>query len=316
VLRLISFTSINLTEIADWGPSSYPLQVTNLNYEDALTNNNPVRGHALTNTSSTATLTGTATSRKYNSGLLDVISGAFELGTSLPDHTTYAVSDTQTFAVGGGGGGGNDAGDGTVTLTRVNYVPGNAFSVNANVTGGTQNQPCNPLSNNTTCSIDGSASTGLTFVNGVSFKVSAYNSQATSTAQTSPTLTGCVGTGIAANLAPKDLPNGTSYTGSVCKNWAISSATAVPTAGAATISLVVPADSGKLAEASLVSFPTGAVANNATITLNFTLEGATPQTASSCTYTCGGQGQLKNPNHDDCANNSDPVFTAVFPACP
>jgi prepilin-type N-terminal cleavage/methylation domain-containing protein len=315
VLRLLSFTSINLTEIADWGPSNYPLQVTNLNYEDALTNNNPVRGHALTNTNATATLTGTATSRKFNSGLLDVISGAFELGTSLPDHTTYGLSDTQSFAVGGGAGGGNDTGDGTITLTRAGYVPGNAFSVNANVTGGTQNQPCNPLSNNTTCGIDGSNSTGLTFPGGVSFKVSAYNGQATAAAQSSPVLTGCTGTGNAALASPKD-STGFTYTGSVCKNWAISSVTAPAAAGTPSISLIVPGDDGKIAEASLISF-SGYLVNNDNVTVNFSLTSSTPQVASSCTYVCGnGAANQMNNSNTDCKNNVDPVFTATFPACP
>jgi prepilin-type N-terminal cleavage/methylation domain-containing protein len=313
VLRLLSFTSINLTEIADWDPAAFPLKVTNNFYEDALTNANPVRGHVFTSTNASATLLGTATSRKYNSSLLDLTSGAFE-GISLADRTTNAVSDAQSFAVGGGAGGGNDAGDGTVTLTRSGYTPGNSFTVVSNVTGGTQNQPCNSASNTATCSIDGDATHGLSFVNGVSFKVSLYNFQATSTGQTSPGLTGCVGTGVAANLAPKN-SNGSSYVGSVCKNYAISSVTAPVAAGAATISLINNLDDGKLAEASLISFPTGYLLTGNTVGVTFTLTGSPPQTPSSCTYTCGGQGDLNNAG-TDCKNNSDPVFTAIFPACP
>jgi len=319
VLKLLPFTSINLTEIADWGPISGSFVVTNLDYSTSLASGNPVRGKVTTNASAAAAATATTYARKYNSSLLDL---SFD---SISPTDDVKSTDTQAFSIAGGAGGGGP-GDGTINVTMPSYASNGGTNTPATswfVTGAGSTVSCGytPATKIYACNVDGNGSTsGLDVVGGVAFDVGLYNHQQATANQTSPILTGCVSTeGLAgvlnSNQATDDPGTPQPYAGSVCKNYAITSVTAPVNAGAATIA-PAPSSAGDgrvlpvPGEVTRISFPSGYLSAGQSITVVFGAPVSTPQVASSCTYTCG---QIQG---GACKSNKPTTFTAIFPACP
>jgi prepilin-type N-terminal cleavage/methylation domain-containing protein len=98
ILKLLPFTSINLTEISDWQTSdSNQLQVSTGNYSQAATPGDPVNGGVTQGGSpgNNVAASISTTEKKTNSGLLDLSFDAISPG----DKSVY--TDAQAFTVGG-----------------------------------------------------------------------------------------------------------------------------------------------------------------------------------------------------------------------
>jgi type IV pilus modification protein PilV len=221
ILKLLPFTSINLTEIADWTPLSGVLSVTNYDYSTSLASGNPVRARVTTNASAAATITASSLARPSNTGLLDL---SFDSISPVDD---IKLSDTQAFSivapfVGSSSGNGTSgtlpvtvAGFGTQTPYVSSYVaiPAAASTVSCGL--------ASPYLCNLT--------DGMNVNGGMYLDVGGYNHQ--QTAATTTVLTGCIASGNAAGGLTK--PSTTeSYTGSVCKNYQVTNVTTTsPNAG-------------------------------------------------------------------------------------
>ncbi len=228
ILKLLPFTSINLTEIADWAPLSGSLSVTNYDYSTSLNSGYPVRGKATTAASSAVDVDATTSARKSNTGLLDL---SFDSISPLDD---TKITDTQRFAVGGGASA-STIGNGTFPVT-LTYGGTSTVAISYLSTGAASTVSCG-LASPYSCNVqNGSATAGLDVNAGLSIDVGGYNNQQTATNQTSPLLTGCVGTGNAAgfpNLASNQATDspGTAqpYAGSVCNNYQVTAVTTTNT---------------------------------------------------------------------------------------
>jgi prepilin-type N-terminal cleavage/methylation domain-containing protein len=326
VFKLLPFTSINLTEIADWEPAEASFQVTNLDYSGALAAGNPVRGHALSNASVATTKIATTKSRKYNTGLLDLNGGFDAIG--LADATF--LTDTQTFALGGGSQT-SGPGDGSIIVTKGTYPSAGVLSVSTYISTApstTTTSPCNGTSPTYPCPINGlddgagTALSGLGVAGSIALDVGGYNHETTVSGTTTPVLT-CTGTGNATGLTRTTA--GYSYTAKKCTNYAVSSVTAPSGAGTVSWSEISPtsprsAGNGRIfplpGEVTRINF-TGSFADGDNVTVNFVQETAPtdPIGTPTCTFICSPPGQL-NAAGDDCKGNSlPPIFTITFPAC-
>lgn len=102
VLKLLPFTTVNLTEIADWGSAdATKVTVTNNDFSTSISNVDPVRGRITSNASVAANpVNVTSYSRLSNTGLLDLSFNSI----STTDNTKQ--TDIQAFDVTGGAIGG------------------------------------------------------------------------------------------------------------------------------------------------------------------------------------------------------------------
>ena len=122
VLKVLPFTSINLTEVADWSSSATAqISVSNNNFSTADTSNNPVRGGVTPGTSPTnnAQANAITVAGHSTSGLLG-IAGTWPINSEEDPYTTPASTlakrDTQLFELGGGSPPGNNGGTFTVAF--------------------------------------------------------------------------------------------------------------------------------------------------------------------------------------------------------
>ena len=322
VLKLLPFTSVNLTEIADWSPlTGPPIRVDNNNYSTSLTAADPVRGQVTSNASAAVNVNVTTSSRRFNSGLLDLSFDSISAADNVP------LTDVQVFAIGGGSPP-SVPGNGSFPVT-VSYGGTNTVSVSYFTTGTAATRACGGVITPFSCTVDnGSATVGLDADGGISIDVGGYNHKQSNAGQTTPQLTGCTGTGNAAGVGFAVLSSGTSpYSGSVCKNYQVTAVTTTtPLPGIISWALAPSSlADGRVnpypGEVTRISF-TGKVASIApnTVAVTLGLQATTTQAPSSCTYVCGN-GSLGPPSQTNNANNacksSTPaVFTAIFPACP
>jgi type IV pilus modification protein PilV len=317
ILKLLPFTSINLTELADWTPPSGPLIVTNLDYSTSKNFTDPVRGKVTTNTSTDATILAQSLVKKYNTGLLDL---QFDAISATDD---IKATDGQSFVVGGG-----SPGEGTQVVTVViTYAGTSTPSLSYFVNGSLTTTPCNGVGLTKTCSIP---VTSLGVNGGVGLEIGNFNHQQNTSAQTSPVLTGCVnsGQGLTATLDSDDASNapGTPqpYTGSVCKNYGATSGTVTvaPAGSFGTVTVTQAATStgdGDInpipGEVQRIEF-SGSLNAGDTVTINLGTAVPTVQTPSSCTYVCDTLEPNNGPPYTGCKSNKPTYFSAVFPTCP
>lgn len=361
ILKLLPFTSINLSELADWTPLSGVLSVTNFDYSTSLVSGNPIRAKVTTNASAAATVSASTLARRSNSGLLDL---SFS---SISADDDVNLSDSQTFSIvspfSGSGSGTGTSGTLPVTVTGFGTQTPYVSSYIA-VPAAASTVSCG-LASPYLCDLKD----GMNVDGGMYIDVGGYNHQ--QTAATTTPLTGCIASGNAAGGLTQ--PSTTqSYTGSVCKNYEVTNVTTTsPSAGTIGWASLAPyslADgrvnplppgevtritfSGRIASseawAANTDYAVGDVvtttgptrtrqataAHNSGATFSATnwttitaislavtmgLQGTSPQTASSCTYTCGngnaGNGTVGSGASLTCASNKF-NFTAVYPACP
>jgi hypothetical protein len=126
VLKVLPFTSINLTEVADWASSSTAqIMVTNNNFSaaDDTTNNDPVRGGVTpgTSPSNNAQANAITVAGHSTSGLLGLLN-TWPINSEEDPYTspvsTLAQRDTQLFEISGGSSGNNGG------LFTVNFAAG------------------------------------------------------------------------------------------------------------------------------------------------------------------------------------------------
>jgi len=120
VLKYVPFTSINLSELTNWTPTSgTQLVVTNADFADSLDQTDPVRGKVVPGSNPTNNSNQTASSSIFSSN-----SGVALLSYTIDtDETT--LTDNQVFAIGGGSSSGNG---GTYQVNVNNYTFGSSAS--------------------------------------------------------------------------------------------------------------------------------------------------------------------------------------------
>ncbi len=304
VLKVLPFTSINLTEIADWSRIiTDPVNVTNNDTNTVGIKRAVVTGKASPQNSLATVYTKAG---KSNSGLLDLSFG------SISPNDAVKLQDTQAFRVNPNGAvppGPND-GDFSVNLTMPSGYsnPVGVYSVRT----GMPAQSCvvSAGTYNNACSVDFTLITnGLGIVGGTSVDVTNYN-RAASVQQTSPSISGCTGL-----YGAKD-SGATSYTVNTCSNYAIQSATNTNTLETMTFPDIrmITSNEGQQTESTRLAF---ALINNLNIiTVQFastpTVTTLTPSsTGGTCTYTC-----TANNSNNDCDSSFPINFITTTPSCP
>ncbi len=309
VLKKLPFTSINLTEIANWNSvNPDPIVVTN---NDA--NATGVKRAKVTATSSAQNTPATIYTKagKSNSGLLDLSFDAIS-----PDDA-IKWQDTQAFRVNPNGSVPPGPNDGTfyANLTMPTGFVGTAavYSIRT----GLPAQSCtvgSPVTNNT-CSVNFTVvGNGLGVDNGMAVDVTAYN-RATAVQQTSPSIANCTGTGNATGFSIRN--SGIApYTVNTCTNYAVQSSTNTNTGEVLTVpsARITKIFDGLQTETTRLSFTR--INNGNIISVIFDpssiVTTLTPSsTGGTCTFTCSG---LNNSGND--CNASGPAFTIVAPICP
>ena len=362
ILKLLPFTSINLSEIADWTPLSGALIVTNFDYSTSLNSGDPVRAKVTTNASAAATISATSLARRSNTGLLDL---SFD---SISAYDDTKLSDSQSFLIvapfsGSGSGAGTS---GTLPVTVTGFGTQTPYVSSYIATPAAATTVSCGLASPYLCNL----TDGMNVNGGMYVDVGGYNHQ--QTAATTTVLTGCVGSRNAAGGLVKPSTTQT-YTGSVCRNYQVTNVTTTsPAAGTIGWASLAPYSltdgrvnprppgevtritfTGKLASMkpwaplttyavddvvtttspnrtykATVAHTSGATfsATNWTTTADVALavtmglQGTSPQTASSCSYTCGngnaGNGTTGSGASLTCSGVNQFNFTAVYPPCP
>ena len=264
VLRVLPFTTINLTELANWSPSvGDEIVVSNNDFRTSLDSDVPVRGKVVPGSSpSPNTETdAVASMRKSNSGVA-VMRGAIDTD------DLAALDDEQPFEPDGSwSGADNDAGSGGTFMIRLdayeftNVNP--TFSVAPVAT-------CNPATSGATQPNPFTCTTQYTG-DAMNITVANYNYQINRTTTDDVT---CVDSNGA---DPLPYP-GSSYTEKVCRNYAVTGVTRNDVAIGATISA---SNAGSVGETTTVG--AGTVSQGDVIGLTFGTPSDTEQPVT-CTY--------------------------------
>lgn len=286
VLKVLPFTSINLTELARWTPGTEGTEIvvaTN-NFGGTLTSTEPVKGKVTRGNSPTNNLTtnAAATARRSNSGLTTLKGGidADDALTTAPQ-TWTAI---QPFTIQGGAPSG---GKFTVQLLvagsaypysentqKTPYINSTLAGVTCNAPGATGAHPCNstnPLGGTQT----------LTFGN--------YNYEKVGTSNAPITCSNGVGGTKAWS--------GTSYSTKICRDYAVTGVT-----GGGTATILAAASPGVKAETTAVQL--SGVVDNAQIVVTFGAPTDTLQPTTCAWSTKKVKGQTVD------------VFVVTSPNCP
>lgn len=268
VLRHVPFTSINLTELANWLPNSgTEIVVTNNDFASSITANDPVRGR-VESVNATPGTNQTASGAIWNSN-----AGLALIIPQINDESE--MSDSQVFKVVGSNPppGGGTTGTFSITISgyplgaSANKIPG--FSFVPPETGNI----CNHATSGTTAPNPYTCSS-TRLDGGLSMAVGNYNYQFNDT-YASVTCTKSNGS------SPVSCPN---VTGPKCRNWTVDSAMVGSTPGVVgTVS-----NEGKGTESTALQFANVSPGNALTVAFS---EG-TPSLAT-CTYT-GNSSQACN----------------------
>ena len=267
VLKVLPFTTINLTELATWSPQvGTQIVVANNDFRTTLTSDVPVRGKVVPGSKpSPSTITNAvATMGRSNSGLA-VLKGPIDTGdaSSWSDEQPFQPDGAWDSEDGGAGSGG------TYTITLSNYAFTNVyptFSVSPSAT-------CNPASSGTTRP-NPFTCTSQQMSNAQSVTVANYNYQINGTSSAALYCTG----GSGNKLYP-----GSSYTTKTCRNYAV---TAVSPSGTWSVS-----NDGSTRETTTIAFPAPAASG---FGITFGDPVVTEQTPV-CTY--NGNGNSLNKFH-------------------
>jgi type IV pilus modification protein PilV len=303
VLRRLPFTSINLTELADWAPTTFPLKVSNSSYDTSSGSVAPVRGN-VTSSSANGDLTATSSMRSSNSGLLDLFFDSISPTDNVP------LTKTQAFTAGSGPPTPPSPTSWTVLLTMpTNFSGSVTVKYQSNASGGLSG-PCSPDTSTAnlydfTCD---AGSVGLGSAYGMSVVVATYNTSVPTDSTAALSCTYALGT---SGFPTKSHTPSGPYSTNVCKDYVISSAVNQTQSNTAAYSIVVDsATSTKVAEFTTVTYQQ--VAAGDTVTAVF---GSAPVSSTTliptCTYTCpqGEQGF-------DCKANKYAYSLGVAPVCP
>lgn len=267
VLKVLPFTTINLTELADWSPASgTQIVVSNNDFRTSLSSQAPVRGKVVPGSkpSPSTQTNAVARIRKSNSGVAVMAGG-------IDDDDVASLSDAQPFQPDGSWGDSdtNAGSGGSFTISLSNY----GFS-NVNPTFGVSpTATCNPATSGTTRPNPFTCTTqyiGLA----QAITIGNYNYQINSAI--SATGLSCSG-GSGAKAYP-----GTTYTAKTCRNYSVSGVTLNGSAVSATPSVY---NNGNMSETTSINLP--AVAQGGSVVVTFGDPVDTVQ-AAVCTYNGNG----------------------------
>jgi hypothetical protein len=266
VLKVLPFTTINLTELADWKPASgTQIVVSNNDFRTTLTSDTPVRGKVVPGSKpTTSTVTNAIASiRKSNSGVA-------VMGGGIDDDDEAVLTDFQPFQPDGSWGGSDtDAGSGgSFSVTLSSYTVYNAnptFGVSPTAT-------CNPATSGTTQPNPFTCTTQYTG-QAQALTIGNYNYQIDGTSSAPLSCSGKDGA--------KTYP-GTSYVTRVCRNYAVTAVSKNNTA--LSLSLNV-SNEGSTEETTTINFTN--VANGDALGITFGAPTDTTQT-TYCSYSGNG----------------------------
>jgi type IV pilus modification protein PilV len=226
VLRVLPFTSINLTELGNYTPKTgTQIVVANNNFLDTLSSTAPVRGKVTRGTSPTANQITNALGimRRSNSGLTTLIGGI-----DTEDATTSAPSTwsaTQPYRIQGSGSSGGSTG-GTFFGNFYVETSGTAYPFNSNVLRPFINSSlagvtCNPAAAGNAYTCTSSSALGVS----QTLTVGNYNYQTAGTSTTALTCSNGLATTTYAGP----------YATKICRNYSVTSVTVNGTAVATSI---------------------------------------------------------------------------------
>lgn len=329
VLKLLPFTSINLTEIADWDSANTPvppavatnvLSVTNNNYADTRTSTEPVRGEtSFVSGANGSPIDVSSRSRLSNSSLLDLSFDSISKADDnrAPDAQTFRISNSLVFSKPGNGTFYTTLSLPFVTGLGTNYVTGTQASKSCfySVLAGNFICVVNNAESTTVLPVDlENAGLGISTIVApitatVAIDVVGYNSRGTATSTAA--VAGCTGP-----FAPKTYVSGTSgspasYTLNTCSNYAVTAAsnTTLVAAALGTAPYAVTGD-GTQAEKTRISFANINLGDSLSVTFGSPV--TTTQTVAACTYVC----TTNNAGNTDCASDAATSFTITSTACP
>lgn len=205
VLKVLPFTTINLTELANWTPASgTQIVVSNNDFRTSLTSDTPVRGKVVPGSkpTSNADTAAVASIRTSNSGVA-------VMGGGIDSDDAAVLTDSQLFRPDGSWGTSdtNAGSGGSFTITLSSYSFNNVnptFGVSPTAT-------CNPATSGTTIPNPFTCTTQYTG-QAQSITIGNYNYQINGTSSAALTCSGKDGS--------KTYP-GTSYATRVCRNYAV-----------------------------------------------------------------------------------------------
>jgi prepilin-type N-terminal cleavage/methylation domain-containing protein len=225
ILKLLPFTSINLTEIADWASAdSNQLLVTTQNYSQSANVVNPVNGEVTQGPSpgNNTTVGISSISKKSNSGLLDL---AFD-SISFADSSTY--TDSQDFNINGSVQASPNGGQFYVFLTMPAGYPAQTPAVSY-ITGTQLSKSCgtprpNNVLLNSTCAVNNGTSSpaaGLGVANTMAITIGNYNYFKDIVALSTSNQISCTGNMQNGTQYSQYLPSGTEYHRNECHRLAV-----------------------------------------------------------------------------------------------
>jgi len=271
VLKYVPFTSINLSELTNWLPTSgTQLVVTNADFANSVSQTDPVRGKVVpgSNPTTTTNATDPATQTAYSS-IFSSNSGVALLSYTIdPDETT--LNDSQLFTIGGGT---PPVGGGIYQVNVTNYTFGASASTYPSFTASpavvcNYSTGGNPY--NCTTSTLGATTLNITSYNYEGAKV-AYSATGGSSGISCSNTNGINVTTIT-NIG-LSIPADSSNARRTCRNFAVSSVSS-GTIGAVT-------NSAKGSESTAISVTT---ANAGVINIGMSAETSTNADLQSCTY--------------------------------
>lgn len=305
VLKVLPFTSINLTELGIYRPLNASqtgggqIVVANLNFADTLSATAPIRGKVTRVTGATGgTVNATAAMHSSNSGLVSwngfngqlVGIDTVDAGTSSP--ATWTA--TQPYSIIGSGGGGNNE-----SFTANFWSPNTSTAYP--FTSNTRTPYINSSLAGLTCTTSGqnpyTCTPGSTPLGSQSLTIGNYNYQTTGSSTTTLSCTNGLG-GTLSYSGP--------YTTKICRNYSVSSVTqngSVVVAGP----LTPNGTDGLLSETTTI--PSIAIANGDVIGIIFGTPVDTQQ-ANTCTYTTV---TTCNKGGNNCSTSN--VFTVTANDC-
>ena len=312
VLKVLPFTSINLTEIADWNSSdTTKAAVTTNDYSDSSTKPDPVRGKVsiVSGAADAAIVTVSSLDRKSNTGLLDLTTNAI----SSTDNIQWNTSPSQVFAIYNPGP--PPAAPDTFYAV-LSIAAKSGLGVNYK-TGAAASQPCsgfNAVKANYPCQVLNQSlpSAGLGVANSMAVEVVGYNSSTANASVVIPNNTSCSGPFGAKTYNPSTGYGGaTTYIPNTCTVYG--QPTAVDSTTTLSPSLTTQTGAGTQAAKTLFNFALIAGDVNTADTLYtdlITVTFAAPSSSAAtlaCTYTCASPGT--------CATSSKTIIAATA-ACP
>jgi hypothetical protein len=320
VLKVLPFTSINLTEIADWTSSNTnQVHVDNSNYGTSITKPDPVRGGVtvdVNNATNGSTASAYSLDRKSNTGLLDLSTNAI----STADNAQWSTSPSQLFQISTGAAA---AGANTfyVALTGSGIVNptsglGPGWQVGASPSTGCS--AYSPSAGNYLCAVN--VANALPGAIGVD--VTGYNKQSLPGAAVAiPNNTACVRGASEPNTIPatRTYTTGTTYNNGTNLTYTPRTCSVYPTptavnttTGASPTSTTVTNGSGQSARtlfnfANVTGDPVTADTNYVDL-VTITFLAPAVSNAPTCYYTCN---QYNNTNTDCKSNAKTNIFSGI-----